>query len=593
MAEARIQRRLAAILAADVAGYSRLMGFDEVGTLAALNACRREIVDPAIALHHGRIVKTTGDGMLVEFGSVVDAVNCAMSVQEKMAQRAADGSGPRIQFRVGINIGDIIIEGDDIFGDGVNVAARIESACEPGRVWLAASAFEQVRGKTSFAFDDLGETLLKNIQRAVRLYAVRIAASSVSAVAKSPSEGAAKHLSVPDKPSIAVLPFQNMSGDPEQEYFADGLTEDIITELAHTSTMSVVARNSTFVYKGKPVDVKQVGRDLGTRYVLEGSVRHMNQRVRVTAQLVETVRGRHLWAEKYDRDRADIFDIQDEITRSVVGSTQCQVVVSEGVLAGRSERPDFRTWDLAKRGWAEIYGLTSESIARAREIAVEVTRIDPSFAKGHQLLAAATYHLALMGFSGNPREMLETALQSAQKAIRLDDADEYSYWMLGGILGQGLGYHDKAIAAYRRAHELNPNFLIAFGSLGTVLALAGRPEESIQNSETCLRLNPREPGNFFRFSGLALAYFVAQDYVKAREWSEKAVQCKRDWWQGHALLAVSCVLLGEADDARAAVEDWLLIMPRTTMGNLPPLPFRSAMHKTRFRDSLRKAGLPE
>jgi adenylate cyclase len=283
----------------------------------------------------------------------------------------------------------------------------------------------------------MGQQSLKNIAEPMRAWRVRPTGqtpSAVSAVSQPPG------LPLADKPSIAVLPFQNMSGDPEQEYFADGLTEDIITELAHTSTMSVIARNSTFVYKGKAVDVKQVGRDLGTRYVVEGSVRRINQRIRVTAQLVETVTGRHLWAEKYDRDLADIFEIQDEITRSVVGSTQSQVVLSEGVLAERSERPDFRTWDLAKRGWKEIYGLTPESIARAREIAGELTRIDPSFAKGHQLLAAATYHLALMGFSSKPLEMLEAALQSVQKAIRLDDADEYSHWMLGGILGQGLGY---------------------------------------------------------------------------------------------------------------------------------------------------------
>ena len=412
------------------------------------------------------------------------------------------------------------------------------------------------------------------------------------AATKTPTE-TAQPLALPDKPSIAVLPFQNMSGDPEQEYFADGLAEDIITELAHISSMSVIARNSTFVYKGKAVDVKQVGCDLGTRYVLEGSVRRMNQRVRVTAQLVETLTGRHLWAEKYDRDLADIFEIQDEITRSVVGSTQTQLVFSEGALAEQSQRPDFRTWDLAKRGWKKIYELTPESIAGAREIADEITRIDPSFAKGYQLLAAATYHLALMGISSNPREVLEAALQAVQKAIRLDDADEYSYWMLGGILGQGLGYHDKAIAAYRRALEINPNFSVAYGSLGTVLALAGRVDESIRNSETCIRLNPRDPSIFFRFSGLALAYFVAQDYAKAREWSEKAVQRKRDWWQGHALLAVSCALLNEQDEARAAVGDWLLAIPSATMSNLPPLPFRNATATERFRGGLRKAGLPE
>ena len=564
------------------------MGADEEGTLARLKAIRKAIADPAIASHRGRIVKTTGDGMLVEFASAVDAVRCAVEVQRSMAeQNAALPEDQRIEFRVGIHVGDIIFDDNDIFGDGVNIAARLEGIAEAGGVCMSDDAYRQIRGKVEIACDDLGPQTLKNIAEPMRAWRVRLGGQGVKAPSGSPAGQA------PDKPSIAVLPFQNMSGDPEQEYFADGLTEDIITELAHTSSMSVIARNSAFVYKGKAVDVKQVGRDLGTRYVLEGSVRRINQRVRVTAQLVETATGRHLWAEKYDRDLADIFEIQDEITRSVVGSTQCQVVFSEGALAERSERPDFRTWDLAKRGWKEIYGLTLESLAAAREIAGELTRIDPSFAKGHQLLAAATYHLALMGFSSKPREMLEAALQSIQKAIRLDDADEYSHWILGGILGQGLGHHDKAIVAYRRALELNPNFLVAYGSLGTVLALAGRAEESIRNSQICIRLNPREPGNFFRFSGLALAYFVAQDYAKVREWSEKAVQRKRDWWQGHALLAVSCALLDEQDEARAAVDDWLLAIPSATMSNLPPLPFRNATNTERFRDGLRKAGLPE
>ena len=565
------------------------MGADEEGTLARLKAIRNTLADPAIASHRGRIVKTTGDGMLVEFASAVDAVRCAVEVQRGITgQNEGVAQDTRIEFRIGIHVGDIIFDDNDIFGDGVNIAARLERIAEPGGVCMSDDAYRQIRGKVEIACDDMGPQALKNIAEPMRAWRVQLAGQG--AVKAQPGSHAGQ---APDKPSIAVLPFQNMSGDPEQEYFADGLTEDIITELAHTSSMSVIARNSAFVYKGKAVDVKQVGRDLGTRYVLEGSVRRINQRVRVTAQLVETATGRHLWAEKYDRDLADIFEIQDEITRSVVGSTQCQVVFSEGALAERSERPDFRTWDLAKRGWKEIYGLTLESLAAAREIAGELTRIDPSFAKGHQLLAAATYHLALMGFSSKPREMLEAALQSIQKAIRLDDADEYSHWILGGILGQGLGHHDKAIVAYRRALELNPNFLVAYGSLGTVLALAGRAEESIRNSQTCIRLNPREPGNFFRFSGLALAYFVAQDYAKVREWSEKAVQRKRDWWQGHALLAVSCALLDEQDEARAAVDDWLLAIPSATMSNLPPLPFRNATNTERFRDGLRKAGLPE
>jgi len=590
----RVERRLAAVLAADVAGYSRLMGLDEEGTLARLKIARKTVVDPALASHRGRIVKTTGDGMLVEFASAVDAARCAVEVQRGMVDHNADvPQEVRLEFRIGIHIGDIIVDDNDIFGDGVNIAARLEGIAEPGGVCISDDTQRQIRTKVDFAFDDMGPQALKNISEPIRAWRMRVGASSASALRKSASVSSGQTLALPDKPSIAVLPFQNMSGDPEQEYFVDGLTEDIITELARISSMSVIARNSTFVYKGKAIDVKRVGRELGARYVLEGSVRHANQRVRVTAQLVETVAGRHLWAEKYDRDLADIFEIQDEITRSVVGSTETQVVLSEGSLAERRERPDFRTWDLAKRGLKKIYELTRESLEVAHEIAGELTRIDPSFAKGHQLLAAAKYHLVLMGYSNSPREMLDAALQSAQKSILLDDTDERSYWILGGILGQGLGRHDKAISAYRRALELNPSFSVAFGSLGTVLALAGRVDESIRNSETCVSLNSRDPSIFFRFSGLALAHFVAQDYAKAREWSGKAVQRKRDWWQGHALLVSSCALLGEHDEARAAVRDWLQAIPSATVSNLPPLPFRNATDTERFRDGLRKAAFPE
>jgi adenylate cyclase len=398
-------------------------------------------------------------------------------------------------------------------------------------------------------------------------------------------------LPLPDKPSIAVLPFANLSADAE--YFADGLTEDIITALSRITSMAVIARNSAFVYKGKPADVKQVGSDLGARYVLEGSVRCAGQRVRVTAQLVDTATGNHLWAEKYDRELADIFAIQDEITRCVVGSAQTQVLLSEGALAERSARPDFQSWDLAKRGWKKVYELTHESLEAAREIARELVRIDPLFAKGHQVLAAAGYHQALMGFSNCQDTLLWRALRSAQEAVRLEEGDEYSHWLLGGILGQGLGYHDKAVAAYQRALELNPNFSVAYGSLGTVLALAGRPDESIRNSEICIRSNPRDPSVFFRFSGLSLAYFVGQDYGNARECADRAVARKSSWWQGPALLAVSCAFLGNEEEAHAAVRDLLLVLPAARISNLPPIPFKNADDAGRFREGLRKAGLPE
>jgi TolB-like protein/class 3 adenylate cyclase len=302
-------RRLAAILAADVVGYRRAMGVDEVATLQALKAHRHEVVDPAIAAHHGRIVKTTGDGMLVEFASAVDAVNCAMEVQKSMADRNADNTNangsPRIVFRIGINVGDIIIDGDDIFGDGVNVAARVEAECEPGSVYLSANAFEQIRGKTSFEFDDMGERHLKNIDRPVRVYSARASEPKVAAPIAGQASVAnladtSKPLPLPDKPSIAVLPFQNMSGDPEQEYFSDGMVEDIITALSRFKSLFVIARNSSFAYKGRSPDIRQVGRDLGVRYVLEGSVRKAGNRLRITAQLIEAQSGAHVWADRFE-----------------------------------------------------------------------------------------------------------------------------------------------------------------------------------------------------------------------------------------------------------------------------------------------------
>src|SRR6478736_4979454 len=349
MGEGRVERRLAAILAADVAGSSRLMRADEATTLTSLKSHRREIVAPAIAAPEERIVKTTGDGLLVEFGSAVDAVTCAMAVQEKMAVQTAEGTGSHIQFRVGITVGDIIIDSDDIFGDGVNIAARVENECEPGGVYLSSSAFEQVRGKTNFAFDDLGERSLKNIDRPVRIYAASPPLSS--APAKSPG-AARKSLPLPDKPSIAVLPFTNMSGDPEQEYFADGMVEDIITALSRIRWLFVIARNSSFTYKRQAVDVKRVGRDLGVRYVLEGSVRKGGDRIRITGQLIDALTGTHLWAERFDGSLEDIFDLQDQVATSVAGVIEPALQAAETTRSANRPTTDLTAYDLYLRGYA-------------------------------------------------------------------------------------------------------------------------------------------------------------------------------------------------------------------------------------------------
>ena len=372
MTGGRVERRLAAVLAADVAGYSRLMGTDELGTLEALKAHRREVVDPAIAEHHGRIVKTTGDGILVEFASVVHAVTCAIAVQERMAGRNS-GCTPKITFRIGINIGDIIIDGDDIFGDGVNVAARVENECEPGGVCLSGSAYEQVRSKTAFAFDDLGERSLKNIDRPVRLYAAR------STVAVRAPHAIARHLALPDKPSIAVLPFQNISGDSEQEYFADGMTGDIITLLSRTRDFFVIAKNSTDAFKSVSADMPSLAQQLRVRYVLEGSVRKAANRVRVTAQLVEARSGKTLWADRFDRELNDLFLVQDEVTSGIVGAIYPEVLAAEAGSFKRSSPANVDAWGLIARGMMALATFTRENISNAYELADRATELDPEF----------------------------------------------------------------------------------------------------------------------------------------------------------------------------------------------------------------------
>jgi adenylate cyclase len=387
----RVERRLAAILAADVAGYSRLMGSDEVGTLGALKSLRREVVDPAIASHKGRIVKTTGDGMLVEFASAFDAVTCAMQVQGKMAERNGSSDAQKITFRIGINVGDIIIDGDDIFGDGVNLAARVENECVPGGVCLSGSAFDQVRGKTCFVFDDLGERALKNIDLPVRLYAARVATASLTAGAKSSAEGQ-KPLPLPDKPSIAVLPFQNMSGDPEQEYFADGMVEEIITALSRNKQLFVIARNSSFTFKGKAVDIKQVARDLGVRYVLEGSVRKSGNRIRITGQLIDAASGAHLWADRYDGAPEDVFDLQDQVAASVVGAIDPSMTRAEIERVSRKPLGSLEAYDYWLRGRAAHWQYTRESIDQAIGLYEEAIKLDPQFALAHATLGTALTH---------------------------------------------------------------------------------------------------------------------------------------------------------------------------------------------------------
>jgi adenylate cyclase len=377
-------------------------GADEVGTLAALKRCRRDVVDPAIAAHNGRIVKTTGDGMLVEFASAVHAVTCAVALQEKMAERIAEEIGPHIQFRVGISVGDIIIDGDDIFGDGVNVAARIENECEPGGVCVSDDTYRQVRGKTAFAFNDLGERSLKNIDRPVWLYAVRSASFSTEASAKSPAE-ADRPLPLPDKPSIAVLPFQNMSGDPEQEDFADGMVEEIITALSRFKWLFVIARNSSFTFKGKAVDIKEVGRRLGVRYILEGSVRKASGRVRITGQLIDAVTGAHIWADRLERDLTDIFALQDEIPVAVVSAIEPKLLQTEIAMAMRRRPENLTAYDYYLRAMQQYYLSTREGVAEALRLAHLALELDPRFGFVAALAGQCHQFNVTFGYANDPQ----------------------------------------------------------------------------------------------------------------------------------------------------------------------------------------------
>jgi adenylate cyclase len=550
MATERVERRLAAVLAADVAGYSRLMGADEVGTLAALKALRREVVDPAVVEHKGRIVKTTGDGMLVEFASAVDAVTCAMAVQEKMAERTAAGTGPRIQFRVGINIGDIIIDGDDIFGDGVNVAARVENECEPGCVCLSGSAFEQVRGKTSFMFDDLGEKSLKNIDRPVRLYAVKTAVTPPTATAKSPAE-VGKPLPLPDKPSIAVLPFQNMSGDPEQDYFADGMVEEIITALSRIRWLFVIARNSSFTYKGRAVDVKEVGRELGVRYVLEGSVRKAGQRVRITAQLIDAANSAHLWADRFDDSMEDIFELQDKVALNVAGVIGPAVQAAE--IHRLADRPtnDLAAYDLYLRAIAPVRSgeREKESYLQGLDLATKAVKLDPRY--GSALAFAAFCHVVLhtAGWTDDADANRREAIDLAHRALAVAGNDPEVLGLVARVLGYFSEDIAAAIALIDRALELNPSFALGWHWSAWLRLWAGEPDVGIRHMQISMRFNPLQSRGD-SYIAIGMGHFFSRRFEDAAATLLLALQEHPKWVPTYRFLASCYAHMGRLDEAR-------------------------------------------
>ncbi|MET3911370.1 adenylate cyclase [Bradyrhizobium sp. S3.3.6] len=541
----RIERKLAAILAADVAGYSRLMGADEEGTLARLKACRRELMDPEIAEHRGRVVKTTGDGILIEFPSVVDAVRCAMDVQRGMAERNADVTDEqRIEFRVGINLGDIMIDAEDIHGDGVNIAARLESIAEPGGICISDSSYQQVRDKFTIHFEDMGVQQLKNIARPVRVYRVPIGRS---ARRERPA------LALPDKPSIAVLPFQNMSGDPEQEYFADGMVEDIITELSRIRWLFVIARNSTFTYKGHAVAVKQVARELGVRYVLEGSVRKGGSRVRVTAQMIDATSGAHIWAERYDRDLSDIFAVQDEITASVAGVIEPALAEAEQQRVLRKPPERLDAWEAYQRGLWHFNKYGPEENRTAQTFFRQAIALDPNFAPGHYGYALAL-QWDIWHFSSRPfLEVQGTARKEAQIAVSLDERDAMAHAVLAHMMMWG-GEWEAAIAEARTAVALNPNSAFVISMLGCVLGFGGYREEALERLQQAMRASPHDPLIWLWSIWRALLQFFSRDFVAALQTLRQVVRLRPSYAPPYEYVAASLAHLGQLGEAREALE---------------------------------------
>ena len=588
VAEDRVERRLAAIMAGDIAGYSRLMSVDEEGTLRQLKAHRRELVDPKIAEHRGRIVKTTGDGILVEFVSVVDAVRCAVDIARGMSERNANvPADHRIEFRTGINVGDIISDGNDIFGDGVNVAARLEALAEPGGIMVSRVVYEQVRDKLNFGFEDMGEQNVKNIARPISVHRISLIESAPAGIVNSTSTAGRPEAS--DRPSIAVLPFANMSGDPEQEYFADGVSEDIITGLSKLRWFFVIARNSSFAYKGMAVDVKRAARELGVRYVLEGSVRKGGNRVRITAQLIDASTGNHIWADRYDGELTDVFELQDEITRKVVAIIEPKLLEAEGIRSQGRSPEDLGAWDMVMQANSLYWRLTKADVDAGIALLRTATKRYPDYAPAQSMLAFALLFRAISVGTFRSQEVQE-ALPLASRAAEIDDNDPWAHLALGwaAVLVRRT---DAALEEYRRALDINPNFAAAHGHLGLALAFDGRSDKAIIHLEEALRMSPQDPQAFLFNVSLAIAHYLADRYAEAVAFSLKAVQQRAGFTGGQRIYAASLAQAGRVNEARAALDQLKKLQPDISIAwveeNLP----YNAEAMAKLVAGLRKAGL--
>jgi TolB-like protein len=580
----RVQRQLSAILAADVAGYSRLIGIDEEGTLARLKELRRNVIDPKIAEHRGRIVKTMGDGLLVQFNSAVDAVRFAAEIQRLITeQQTGTSSERRIEFRMGVNVGDVVIDGDDIHGDGVNVAARLEALSEPSGICVSGVVYEYVRDKLDIVFENIGEQELKNIRRPVRVYKTKFAPTTERVAPAAP-----------DKPSIAVLPFENMSGDPGQDYFADGMVEEIITALSRFRELFVIARNSSFTYKGRAVDVKQVGRDLGVHYVLEGSIRKAGNRVRITGQLVDASTGAHLWADRFDGALEDVFDLQDQVTARVIGEIAPRL--EEAEIRRTSSKPtgSLGAYDYFLRGMVGVHQWTREGNTEALSYFRRAIELDPNFAAAYGMAARCYSQRKASGWVTDRIQEIEHTRQLARRAVELGRNDAVALCTAGVALGFVAGEIEDGSAFIDRAIALNPNLAWAWLFSGLTKIWLGQLDMAIDHLSHSMRLSPHDPHVFNMQGGIAAAHFFAGRPAEALKWAEMTLRERPNHLLASAILAATRALNGQEEDAVKAMAHLRQIAPALRLSNLgDPFPLRSQVLASRLSEGLRKGGLPE
>ena len=567
-------------MAADIAGFSRLVGIDEEATLAAQRGHRTELIEPLLAEHHGRIANTAGDSFLFEFPSAVEAVRCLMAVQDGIAERNGDiPAERRIEYRIGINVGDVVADGDDLLGDGVNIAARLENICEPGGIVLSDDAYRQVRDRLEIKWEDCGEHEVKNIKRPVQVWRwVAAAGQNIKSVRDAPVVQS-------DKPAIAVLPFSNMSADPEQEYFSDGLTEDIITALTCWRSFPVIARNSCFAYKNKAVNIKQVGRELGARYLLEGSVRKRGARVRITAQLIDGINGHHVWAKKYDRELNDIFDVQDDIVQRISAHVAPELAKAELKRSTNKQVEDLDAWDLCLRAMPLVRQRTQEGNAKARALFSRAISIRPDYADAYAGLAMSYHQDILIGIAKNRTATATKAMGAAQKAIECDEALSWAHHELSTAY-QWLNLLDDALDEARIAVDLNPNDAYALHALGNKSDLAGEPSGTAL-MEKAQKLNPEDASRHMHLTFLARAYLNIGDHGVAVERARQAIRRQPDYAPAHYILAIALAHLGERDEARATLDKCDELSPGFIQSRQNWRPYADPASNDRLHEALR------